>query len=229
MNREKSLIKISRIVGFLMFFIIVIVAYLISSLISWDLNVCNWNLLSIFVMIAGAIYALLSLRYNSNETKIELDNARSIDGKMKPLYEEIRNKTKAASIEQKYAIIQQCAKMEDLAKSVNDDYVYRVSQRLEYVMSEALGISLYQAKDYFRKRNSGLDMEILSTIRNNVVLRDFLVYFFNLYSYVSAGTIDFDGGESSFSKIADLCTSIEKSFGLSHAEARNIIEAHTDR
>ncbi len=229
MNREESIIKRSRVVGCLMFLTIVIVGYLISSLFSWDFSFNKWNLLSKIVMIAAIIYAIMALRYNSNETKVELANSRSIDEEMKPLYKKIQKITKAASFEQKYAILQQCAKMKSFALSANDDYVYRISQRLECVMSEALGVEEYQAKDYFSKRKIGLDMEILCTIRNDMDLRDFLVYFFNFYCYYSAGTIDFNGRPSSFNKISDLCNSIDKCFGLTSEEAHNIIEAQIDR
>ena len=229
MNREESIMKRSRVIGCLMFLTIVIVGYLISSLFSWDFSFNKWNLLSKIVMIAAFIYAIMALRYNSNETKVELANSRSIDEEMKPLYEKIQNVVTAASVEQKYAILQQCAKMKNFAYSANDDYVYRVSQRLECVMSEALGVEVYQAKDYFSKRKTGLDMELLGTIRNDIDLRDFLIYFFNFYSHASAGTIDFNGGPSSFNKIADLCNSIERCFGLTHDEAHNIIEAQIDR
>ena len=58
-------------------------------------------------MIAAFIYAIMALRYNSNETKVELANSRSIDEEMKPLYEKIQNVATAASVEQKYAILQQ--------------------------------------------------------------------------------------------------------------------------
>ncbi len=221
--QEEFLMRRSRVVGCAMFFIIVVFGYLLSSLFSWDLNFRQWNLFSIIVMIAAVFYALLGLKYNSNETKIELANAKSLDEEMKPLYEEIRIKTKAASIEQKYAILYQCAKMKDFAYSLNDGEVYRISQRLEYVMSEALGINTSQARKFFKKHKNGLDMEILCTIRNNVDLRDYLIFFFNIYSHVSAGTLDFNGKPSSFTKIADLCNSIEECFGLTHDEARYII------
>ena len=68
-------------------------------------------------------------------------------------------------------------------------------------------------------------METLCTIRNNVELRDYLVYFFSSYSHVSAGTLDFDGKPSCFTKIVDLCNSIEECLGLTHDEAWNIIKA----
>lgn len=139
--QEEYLMRRSRVVGFLMFTFIIIVGYQLSSLLSWNLDFGNWNVLSIICMIAASIYALIALKYNSYETKIELANAKSVDEELKPLYEEIRNKTNVASVEQKYAILQQCLKMKKIANSTRDNNLYRVSQRLEYVMSEALKIT----------------------------------------------------------------------------------------
>jgi hypothetical protein len=52
--------------------------------------------------------------------------------------------------------------MKKIANSTRDNNLYRVSQRLEYVMSEALKITPQQSNAYFSKHKSGLDMEILS-------------------------------------------------------------------
>jgi len=56
--QEEFLMRRSRVVGCAMFFIIVVFGYLLSSLISWDLNFRQWNLFSIIVMIAAVFYAL---------------------------------------------------------------------------------------------------------------------------------------------------------------------------
>ena len=219
----------SRVVGFLMFVFIIIVGYLLSSLLSWNLDFGKWNVLSIICMIAAAIYALLALKYNSNETKIELANAKSVDEEMKPLYEEIRNNTKTISVEQKYAILQQCLKMKKIANSARDNDLYRVSQRLEYVMSEALKITPHQTNAYFSKHKSGKDMEILSSIKSQIELRDFLVYFFNIYSYVSTNSIDIVSGKCNVHGVFDLCGEIDNSFGLTYEEARTIIRKYVNK
>lgn len=221
--QEEYLMRRSRVVGFLMFTFIIIVGYLLSSLLSWNLDFVNWNVLSIICMIAASIYALIALKYNSYETKIELANAKSVDEELKPLYEEIRNKTNVASVEQKYAILQQCLKMKKIANSTRDNNLYRVSQRLEYVMSEALKITPQQSIAYFSKHKSGLDMEILSSIKSQIELRDFLVYFFNIYSYVSTNSIDIDSGKGSVDGIFELCDEIDKCFELTYEKARTII------
>lgn len=52
--------------------------------------------------------------------------------------------------------------MKKIANSTRDNNLYRVSQRLEYVMSEALKITPQQSNAYFSKHKNGLDMEILS-------------------------------------------------------------------
>ena len=188
---------------------------------SWSFAIGNWGIFSKIVFFLSIIYALISIKYNSKETQNEINNANDIDGEMRKDYDEIRFKTRYASSEQKLAILYQCTKMTKYAEKYNDYDLYRASQRMEYLMSEAMNVQPHNAIKFFNKKDTREDMEILSTIKENTELRDLLIFFFNIYSRVS--TLDFNGGPSSFRPVSSLCSEIETALGVSHDERNAII------
>lgn len=223
MNRVNFVRLRGGVIGLLMFLIIVIAGYLLSSLFSWSFAIGNWGIFSKIVFFLSIIYALISIKYNSKETQNEINNANDIDGEMLKAYDEIRFKTRYASSEQKLAILYQCTKMTKYAEKYNDNDLYRASQRMEYLMSEAMNVQSHDAIKFFNKKDTREDMEILSTIKENTELRDYLIFFFNIYSHVSSNTLDFNGGPSSFRPVSSLCSEIETALGVSHNERNAII------
>lgn len=89
MNRVNFVRLRGGVIGLLMFLIIVIAGYLLSSLFSWSFAIGNWGIFSKIVFFLSIIYALISIKYNSKETQNEINNANDIDGEMRKAYDEI--------------------------------------------------------------------------------------------------------------------------------------------